>query len=742
MSAAHFPLVSCIMPTYNRRAFVPQAIFYFLRQDYPSKELIIIDDGSESVEDLIPPAENIRYYRLPSKLSLGAKLNLACEYAQGAIIANWDDDDWYAPWRLSYQMKTMQESNIELCGINKLLYYDLQNKTGYQYIYPSDQRIWLLGSSQCYRKSWWGGIRFADTNVGMDGLFSWATPPEKVKALDDHRFAVHLIHPQNVSPKQTNGVWWHPHPVEDLTRTVGPDWDFYAHDCDPNYRADFTKYTPFLKKSTSFHPEQQKTGHRAVFACLVHEKADCVVDMVKNLRFFNPDVTILLYNGGNDADLLANHTQLHENDAIIVPNAQPQPYGYLHGFAVDCMDFALKCGDFDSMTIVDSDQLCLRSGYVPMLADFFKKHPNAGLLSSMPARVLPHQIQHSTAVQAYREQALWKPLLDAFPNSHDAFVHWTFWPSTVFSYAAVRDLVALFKENALLQNIIQHSKIWASEEVFFPTLVRLLGYDIVQNPCSHELIHFRKQYQPAQIERAFETENAFWVHPVKRELNDPVRQTINAHIAANTLKLNVKHNGFDKRELPELLQAIQPIEGWLSTAEATLLAESLFHTLQTIPAPHNIVEIGSYHGKATVLMGKLLKKYHPKARLHAIDPHDGLLGAADQGLTQFPPSYENFTKNIADAGLKTTVKPVKSVSTAVKWNKPIAFLLIDGLHDYAHVAQDFKHFAPYLVPGAYVAFHDYAAYFPGVKAFVDELLLKGGFLKMKLVESLIVLQKL
>lgn len=46
--------ISCLMPTYNRRAFVPQAVDYFLRQDYPSRELIVVDDGTDPVEDLIP----------------------------------------------------------------------------------------------------------------------------------------------------------------------------------------------------------------------------------------------------------------------------------------------------------------------------------------------------------------------------------------------------------------------------------------------------------------------------------------------------------------------------------------------------------------------------------------------------------------------------------------------------------------------------------------------------------------
>lgn len=223
------PLVSCIMPTYNRRAFVSHAIRYFLRQDYPNKELIVLDDGTDPVEDLIPNEATIHYFRLDQKITLGAKLNLACNYAQGNIIANWDDDDWYAPWRLQYQIEAMQEPGIEVCGINKLLYFDLQNRQGYQYIYPADQKIWLLGSSQCYTKALWERNKFADINVGMDGLFVWATPLEQIKALEDYNFSVHMIHPNNVSPKNTEGSWWRPHPVENLQKTMGADWEYYTH---------------------------------------------------------------------------------------------------------------------------------------------------------------------------------------------------------------------------------------------------------------------------------------------------------------------------------------------------------------------------------------------------------------------------------------------------------------------------------------------------------------------------------
>lgn len=46
------PFVSCIMPTYDRRRFVPQAIKYFLRQDYSNKELAILDDGAKALSEL------------------------------------------------------------------------------------------------------------------------------------------------------------------------------------------------------------------------------------------------------------------------------------------------------------------------------------------------------------------------------------------------------------------------------------------------------------------------------------------------------------------------------------------------------------------------------------------------------------------------------------------------------------------------------------------------------------------
>src|SRR5690606_5500947 len=161
MENLKLPLVSCIMPTYNRRKFVPFAVRYFLRQQYPNKELVVVDDGTDPVEDLIPDGDNIRYIRLEKKISLGEKLNIACENARGEIIAHWDDDDWYDPQRLGYQINVIQNGGADVCGINQLLYLNITTKHAYQYKYPSNQRTWLLGSSLVYTKSLWHSNPFA-----------------------------------------------------------------------------------------------------------------------------------------------------------------------------------------------------------------------------------------------------------------------------------------------------------------------------------------------------------------------------------------------------------------------------------------------------------------------------------------------------------------------------------------------------------------------------------------------------
>jgi hypothetical protein len=104
---------------------------------------------------VIPPDPRIRYIRLEDKRSLGAKHNLACELARGEIVAHWDDDDWMAEWRLSYQVQELlRQPPMTLCGLARLLFYEPRTNRAWEYVYPPTERgrPWMGGGTLCYRK--------------------------------------------------------------------------------------------------------------------------------------------------------------------------------------------------------------------------------------------------------------------------------------------------------------------------------------------------------------------------------------------------------------------------------------------------------------------------------------------------------------------------------------------------------------------------------------------------------------
>ncbi len=221
------PLVSCIMPTYNRRRYVPQAIHYFLRQDYSNRELIILDDGTIPVEDLISSDPRIRYMRLNKRTILGAKRNLACELAHGSLIAHWDDDDWMAPDRLRVQVEMLESQQADLCGACRQLYYEPVDDKAWLYEYfPSTRRV-PVGSTLCYRKALWASSPFPEITIGEDTRFIWSNSRKKVALVSDHTFYIGLIHQNNTSQKNLSGPCWRPYPVEEIHDLLGVDLDFY-----------------------------------------------------------------------------------------------------------------------------------------------------------------------------------------------------------------------------------------------------------------------------------------------------------------------------------------------------------------------------------------------------------------------------------------------------------------------------------------------------------------------------------
>ncbi len=723
------PLVTCIMPTCDRRPFVPRAIRSFLRQDHPNKELIVVDDGVDAVGDLVPDDPRLRYVRLPRRATVGAKRNIACEHAAGSLIAHWDDDDWQAPRRLRCQVEALQRAGADLCGLRTLLFYDMRTARAWRYDYPDGMRPWLAGSSLLYTRAFWAAHRFPQTNLGEDSHFVANAEPARLVTMPDFTVHVGIIHGQNVSPKHTGSAWWRPHPVEEVGQLMGEDWAEFRGDA-------LVPSAPALGEPSAL----EAPPLRNVFACLVHESPECVVDLVRNLRHLDPTSAVLLYNGSKNPRLLDGVFPFDRYGIELHPEPRPMEWGRLHDYAIDCMRFALARGPFDTLTIVDSDQLALRPGYSARLAAYFASQPDVGMLGNS-AGIQPPHTNIPPARFAHAETDLWRPFLRRFPEGEAKFVHWSFWPTTVFTADAARGLVQLFDEDEQLQQIVRASRIWATEEVILPTLVALLGFRVAASPWSYDFVKFRTPYSVQQLETAMNRTDVFWAHPVPRRYEDPLRKHVRGRF----------HDYAGPTAVPDppgpppflltrpILARIRTIEGWLDEDEADLLLGATLRALVDVPGASAVVEVGSYCGRATVVLGSVVQAIRPTARVWAVDPHDGKIGAAGRYVS-VSGTLEKFKATIAAAGLGDVVEVIRSAAPQVSWQEPIALLLIDGLHDYAAVAQDFFHFEPWLAEGGYVAFHDYASYYPGVVAFVNELL-ASGYRKAQAMNSMIVLQK-
>ena len=126
------PFVSLCTPTFNRRPFIPYMIKCFEHQTYPKDriEWIIIDDGTDPIEDLVKHIPQVKYFYYETKMLLGKKRNLMHTKCSGDIIVYMDDDDYYPPERISHAVETLQNNpTFLIAGTSEMhIYFDSKCK--------------------------------------------------------------------------------------------------------------------------------------------------------------------------------------------------------------------------------------------------------------------------------------------------------------------------------------------------------------------------------------------------------------------------------------------------------------------------------------------------------------------------------------------------------------------------------------------------------------------------------------
>ena len=201
------PLVSCIMPTRDRRAFVAQAIDYFLRQDYPAKELIILDDGEDPVAtwcrtspDPLPPARPAHGARREAEPRLRAGRRRADRPLGRRRLAG--------ARRLSAQAARLERRRADLCGAGSLLFWDPAAEPGVA-LHLADGPPRLGGRHQpVLSELAVAATPFAEVPIGEDTRFVWRSAVRRLADVRDENCVVGLVHPHNTVPKTGRGAYW------------------------------------------------------------------------------------------------------------------------------------------------------------------------------------------------------------------------------------------------------------------------------------------------------------------------------------------------------------------------------------------------------------------------------------------------------------------------------------------------------------------------------------------------------
>ncbi|WP_372750501.1 class I SAM-dependent methyltransferase [Litorivivens sp.] len=157
---------------------------------------------------------------------------------------------------------------------------------------------------------------------------------------------------------------------------------------------------------------------------------------------------------------------------------------------------------------------------------------------------------------------------------------------------------------------------------------------------------------------------------------------------------------------------ISAIKGFLGDDEA----ETLYRRALEESGKGPVLEIGSYCGKSTVVLGAACQQQG--SIVYAVDHHRGseehqkgeffhdpeLFDAAEQ---QFD-SFREFRRNISRAGLNDTVVPLVAGSEVASrcWNTPLSMVFIDGGHSLEAALTDYRCWAGHILRGGLLAIHD------------------------------------
>ncbi|MEW6387209.1 MAG: glycosyltransferase family 2 protein [Thermodesulfobacteriota bacterium] len=129
------PLVSIILPTYNRPDLLDQALRSIHDQTYRNYEILVINDGGVDVQRVIDSRNgngNIVYLQHDANRGVAAARNTGIAKAKGKYLAYLDDDDQYYPDHLATLVEFLENRDYQIAYTDAYVVY--QRRQGGRYL--------------------------------------------------------------------------------------------------------------------------------------------------------------------------------------------------------------------------------------------------------------------------------------------------------------------------------------------------------------------------------------------------------------------------------------------------------------------------------------------------------------------------------------------------------------------------------------------------------------------------------
>lgn len=200
------PDISIVMLTRDRRHFMPLAKYSYMIQSYPEEkmELVIVDDGEDSIEDTLIGVPNVKYVRLDSQLSIGEKRNIGVQNAMYDIIAFMDDDDVYPNNSILHRIAMLKLSPEKECAFcTTIPCYDITKYSSFMNVPPMTLHMSerVSEATLIFTRKFWEQQKFDHIQVAEGNTFIRGRE-HMCRELSPREVIVSLTHPKNTSSRK------------------------------------------------------------------------------------------------------------------------------------------------------------------------------------------------------------------------------------------------------------------------------------------------------------------------------------------------------------------------------------------------------------------------------------------------------------------------------------------------------------------------------------------------------------